>query len=64
MLVLAYYISYGPYDARTPADPSVKYIVGGWVLFFFGVSVGLWRWFEAGRLHLLFKHLQIEPGFC
>ncbi|KAI8825955.1 cytochrome c oxidase subunit IV-domain-containing protein [Fimicolochytrium jonesii] len=38
----AYFIAYGPYGARSPHDPAMKWKVLLWSSTFVGVSLGMW----------------------
>ncbi|KAI8914911.1 cytochrome c oxidase subunit IV family [Powellomyces hirtus] len=43
----AYWIAYGPYGARTPHDPAMKWKVLGWSLTFTAIAVGVWVYWTA-----------------
>ncbi|KAJ3415973.1 Cytochrome c oxidase subunit 5A [Chytridiales sp. JEL 0842] len=38
----AYFIAYGPYGARSPSDPALKWSVAAWSTVFVGLAAGLW----------------------
>ncbi|KAJ1555592.1 Cytochrome c oxidase subunit 5A [Cladochytrium tenue] len=43
----AYFIAYGPYGARNPIDPALKWSVITWSAGFFVLSYGLYQWWET-----------------
>lgn len=45
----AYIIAYGPFGARNPMDPALKYAVTGWVGGFFGLAVVMWTLWEKQK---------------
>ncbi|KAJ3332474.1 Cytochrome c oxidase subunit 5A [Blyttiomyces sp. JEL0837] len=45
----AYFIAYGPYGARNPPDPALKWSVLGYSTFFVAVSYGLYLWWETQK---------------
>ncbi|TPX66706.1 hypothetical protein SpCBS45565_g04292 [Spizellomyces sp. 'palustris'] len=52
----AYWIAYGPYGARTPIDPAMKWKVLGWSSFFLSVTVGLWVYWTKEVVPTLRTH--------
>ncbi|KAJ3096727.1 Cytochrome c oxidase subunit 5A [Phlyctochytrium planicorne] len=44
-----YFIAYGPYGARNPPDPAMKWTVASWTGFFVLISAGLWQWWDTQK---------------
>ncbi|KAI8844262.1 cytochrome c oxidase subunit IV family [Chytridium lagenaria] len=49
----AYFIAYGPYGARNPTDPALKYSVAAWTTGFVLLAAGLWRWWDSRKPTLI-----------
>ncbi|KAJ3216703.1 Cytochrome c oxidase subunit 5A [Dinochytrium kinnereticum] len=47
----AYFIAYGPYGARNPPDPALKWSVAYWTSGFVLLAAGLWRYWESRKFH-------------
>ncbi|KAI9356298.1 cytochrome c oxidase subunit IV family [Zopfochytrium polystomum] len=45
----AYFIAYGPYGARNPIDPALKWSVLAWVSAFFGISYIGYKWWDTQK---------------
>ncbi|KAJ3170408.1 Cytochrome c oxidase subunit 5A [Geranomyces variabilis] len=54
----AYWIAYGPYGARSPHDPAMKWKVLGWSLGFSAVAVGIWAYWTSAVVPELRTHSQ------
>ncbi|TPX70193.1 hypothetical protein SpCBS45565_g01930 [Spizellomyces sp. 'palustris'] len=52
----AYWIAYGPYGARTPIDPAMKYKVLGWSSFFLAIAVGGYVYWSGNVVPTLRTH--------